>query len=445
MADIDESRPCSSADPEREGMNGITMSPRAAEPILDILRVHVDESGALREVRSRLVNDPHVTLHSLGRHDQRLAAHLDGLAVAGENAWPLCAEALESPSEGAVFASATRVLEEKHLDRLARLLEICRSARTARRGLISAFGWMESLALRDTVSRLLASEDPQAAEIGLAACSLHRVDPGHVLETRMRDAHPRVRERALRAAGELGRRDVLTAITGALADDDPGCQFWAARSGVMLGDRNLSLRALTGHAMRPGPFRSRAFRLAIQAMPVSLAHTTLQDLAKGGGAEAWVIEGSGVAGNAGYVPWLIAQMNAQETARRAGEAFSLITGMDLAQAGLDRQQPDNLAAGPNEDASDPEVDLNPDDGLPWPDQERVQRWWDANKSRFTPGQRYFMGAPVTREQCIEVLKTGYQRQRILAAHYLCLLEPGTPLFNTSAPAWRQQRLLADMK
>jgi len=37
-----------------------------------------------------------------------------------------------------------------------------------------------------------------------------------------------------------------------------------------------------------------------------------------------------------------------------------------------------------------------------------------------------------------------QRQRVLAAHYLCLLEPGTPLFNTSAPAWRQQRLLAKM-
>jgi hypothetical protein len=55
-----------------------------------------------------------------------------------------------------------------------------------------------------------------------------------------------------------------------------------------------------------------------------------------------------------------------------------------------------------------------------------------------------MGQPVTKEHCIHVLKTGYQRQRILAAQYLCLLERGTPLFNTSAPAWRQQRLLAKM-
>jgi len=55
-----------------------------------------------------------------------------------------------------------------------------------------------------------------------------------------------------------------------------------------------------------------------------------------------------------------------------------------------------------------------------------------------------MGQPVTREHGIDVLTNGYQRQRILAAHYLCLLDPGTPPFNTSARAWRQQRLLARM-
>jgi uncharacterized protein (TIGR02270 family) len=88
--------------------------------------------------------------------------------------------------------------------------------------------------------------------------------------------------------------------------------------------------------------------------------------------------------------------------------------------------------------------MDPDADLRWPDQRKVEQWWAANSSRFQPGQRCFMGAPVTREHCIAVLKNGYQRQRILAAHYLCLLEPGTPLFNTTAPAWRQQRLLAGM-
>jgi hypothetical protein len=55
-----------------------------------------------------------------------------------------------------------------------------------------------------------------------------------------------------------------------------------------------------------------------------------------------------------------------------------------------------------------------------------------------------MGEPLNRENCLRVLKEGFQRQRIAAALYLSLLNPGTPLFEWRAPAWRQQRLLATM-
>ena len=55
-----------------------------------------------------------------------------------------------------------------------------------------------------------------------------------------------------------------------------------------------------------------------------------------------------------------------------------------------------------------------------------------------------MGEPVSVPHCQKVLREGYQRQRMAAAEYLCLLNPGTPLFNTRAPAWRQQRWLARM-
>ena len=60
------------------------------------------------------------------------------------------------------------------------------------------------------------------------------------------------------------------------------------------------------------------------------------------------------------------------------------------------------------------------------------------------GTRYFMGEPVNTDNCRRVLREGYQRQRIAAALYLSLMEPGTPLFPTSAPAWRQQRWLAKL-
>ena len=128
-------------------------------------------------------------------------------------------------------------------------------------------------------------------------------------------------------------------------------------------------------------------------------------------------------------------------ARLAGEAFSFITGLDINYLHLDCEAPENLDSGPNDNPDDDNVAMDEDDGLPWPDPAKLQSWWNANQQRFQPGVRYFMGERVTVEHCKKVLRDGFQRQRIAAAEYLCLLQPGTPLFPTSAPAWRQQRWL----
>ena len=179
-------------------------------------------------------------------------------------------------------------------------------------------------------------------------------------------------------------------------------------------------------------------------MAMGGAHGLLQQFGGDPAKQRWLIEGSGIAGDPQYVPWLINHMNEARTSRLAAEAFSLVTGVDLNASNLDEAAPPDFESGPNDDPNDPNVAMDPDEGLPWPDVAKIAKWWTANERRFITGTRYFMGSPVTREHCINVLKTGYQRQRTLAAHYLCLLNPGTALFNTSAPAWRQQRLLARM-
>jgi uncharacterized protein (TIGR02270 family) len=236
----------------------------------------------------------------------------------------------------------------------------------------------------------------------------------------------------------------MPACQAAFADEDDDCSFWSSWSGVLLGDRGRAIEVLTRQGISPGSYRMLAFRLALQVMETSAAHSVLQQLARIPGGARWLIQGSGIVGDPAYVPWLIQKMADLPTARLAGEAFSTIAGVHLGQAALDRPAPEGFEAGPNDDPDDPNVDMDPDDGLPWPDVARIEKWWKANSSRFNSGARYFMGAAVTREHCIQVLENGYQRQRILAAHYLCLLNPGTPLFNTSAPARRQQALLAQM-
>jgi uncharacterized protein (TIGR02270 family) len=409
-----------------------------------VVRQHAEEAPFLHSLRTSLTRAPHVRLRHIAGFDERLVAHLDGLSVAGEHGWPFCEAGLENLSRGTLFTAAIRAIEEKDQRRIDRCFGLAEAVPASRAGLMSAFGWLSRQHLQGMVVTLLASRDPIRRLVGIAACGMHRVDPGLETAQRIADTSPMVHARALRTAGEIACGQAVPSCLGAIRQGDPESRFWAAWSSVLLGNRDVALEALATAGLNASPHRLRAFRLALQAMSGAAAHDGLRQLAKDPTQLRWLMQGAGFAGDPEYVPWLIGHMANEKTARLAGEAFSIITGADLDELRLGAKRPENFESGPNDDPADPNVDSDPDDGLQWPDPQKVEKWWSANARRFQKGTRYFMGAPVTREHCIDVLKNGYQRQRILAAQYLCLLEPGTPLFNTSAPAWRQQRLLAKM-
>jgi len=408
---------------------------------------HVEEAAHLRHVRSVLVRAPHVRLLHLGRLDERIAAHLDGIAVAGEYGTGLAHQALERPGTGEVFVATVRAIEDRDADRLDKLLAIAEAIPASRAGLLSAFGWVSAADLQGITKALLETAQPWRREVGLAVCAMHGVDPGSVLASAVRDGDAGLRARALRVAGQCGRRDLVDACLAALADDDERCAFEAARSALFLGDRTKSLIALetlTDKLGTAGKPNLAALRVVFKVVSSKRAQSMLASLAKDAALIRTVIRGIAIAGDPHFVPWLIAQMEDLKLTRLAGEAFSFITGLDLAYLDLERKPPENVQFGPNDDPNDDNVAMDEDDSLPWPDPAKITTWWRANGARFTAGTRYFMGAEPTPATCAEVLKTGFQRQRIAAAQYLSLFAPGTPLFNTSAPTRRQQRLLSKM-
>jgi uncharacterized protein (TIGR02270 family) len=423
---------------------------RRARIIPVVVQQHAEDAAVLYAVRTRHTCAPHVRLEQLRRFDDRLDAHLDGLAVAGEDAWRYCEAALEVPAAGAVFAATVRavgsadsgVVADK--SRLDRLFALAQERSASLRGLLSALGWLEAAELRGLVADLLGASDPIHRLAGIAACGMHRVDPRLVLARRFDDESPLVRARAWRTAGEIGKRELVSTAAAAVTDADPACRFWAAWAAVLLGDKHGALDTLAGIAATPGPYRARSFQLTLQAQGAQSAHGWLGSLAQDASNLRWLIRGAGLVGDPTYVPWLIGQMADLKTMRLAAEAFSLITGLDLAWLDLEVKPPDHFESGPNDDPNDANVDMDEDDGLPWPDAAKIQAWWQANAHRFQPGTRYFMGAPLNGDNCLRVLKEGFQRQRIAAALYLSLLNPGTPLFEWRAPARRQQRVLAGM-
>ena len=418
----------------------MTIAIRAPIPV--VVQQHAEDVAMLRNTRTFLVSAPHVKLHQLRRLDDRLAAHLDGLAVAGEFGSKLAAAALERPGRGEAFTATVRAIEDRDVLGLDRLLAIAEAVPETLFGVISAFGWVSAANLRGISKSLLDSPSPLRRQVGLAACEMHQVDPGTVVDAALNDDDAAVRARALRLVGYLGQVDKVSVCMDAMADEDARCAFAAARAAALLGNRGASVAALRAIALAPGPWRSPALGLLLKLQEPEDAHATLTALTQDAACVRLLIQGIGISGDPHYVPWLMKQMQDLKLTRLAGESFSLITGLDLAYLDLERKPPEGVDFGPNDDPDDDNVAMDEDDSLPWPDVEKITAWWQANGQRFASGTRYFMGEPPTTALCLGVLNTGFQRQRRAAATYLCLLKTGTPLFNTAAPAWRQQHLLA---
>jgi uncharacterized protein (TIGR02270 family) len=414
------------------------------EPVEDIVIEHVDEAIFLWLQRRDAVRAPNYSPAQFADLDERLGAHIDGLRVAADIGWKFADAALETSAPENFFPAS--VLAAEVIDaRFAAIVERAEGAPDAFPGVLSALGWVEPRFLTGRVKTLLDSPSSFSQTLALAACDLHRKDPGAPLARFIMSPDPRLRARALRTAGDLGRVDALPAVQGCMTDDKREARYWACRSAMLLGDRRKALMELAAYAFAPGNHQSKALELLLQVNEIGEGHEFLQQLSNARDGERLRIMGCGFIGTVRYVPWLIEQMPNARFARIAADAFVSITGADFNLDQLEAMPPADFEDGPTEDPADENVEVPEDAALPWPDVARIESWWQKNKSRYNGSTRYFLGQPVTTQWCMEVLRTGFQHRRVTAAQYVSLHNPGTPLFNTSAPAWRQQRLLATMQ
>lgn len=415
---------------------------QALPVIPHIIDQHAEEAAFLWQLRNNAVNAPHYDLNDLIKLDNRVAAHLDGLAIAGNYGIGVCEATLENPGPNEVFVSAVRAIEEKNIQWLDHLFALVNAEPKLFIGLLSAFNWVSASSLQGTVALLLSSQDALKQFVGIEACVMHRVDPGTSLEQSLnQQTDSRLAARALRAAAELGRVDLLAICERYLENQEEACRFWAAWSAALLGNRKYAVNTLYTLAQTNNPYQEQSLTLILKLLPVADAHALLKKLAQDNANLRLVIQGAGIVGDPYYIPWLIKQMDDPAVARLAGESFSFITGLDLAYLDLEKDAPQDTVAGPSDNPEDNDVSVDTDEDLPWPDASKIQDWWNVNKQTFITGQRYFMAQQISHNQCLKTLHEGYQRQRKAAALYISMLAPGTPLFPTSAPGWRQKRWL----
>ncbi|WP_454063411.1 TIGR02270 family protein [Candidatus Nitrospira salsa] len=406
--------------------------------IPEIVSQHAEEAAFLWLLREGVTKAPHYNLKDLAEHDERVEAHIDGLRVAGEPGWEICKEQLSQEEPGEVFAASGLAFESGQQDWINLVLEVGSKSDQLARGVISALGWLSFEQASEHIQKLLSEESTILKRIGVAASSIHRQDAGEILKTALAHENLELRVRALKAVGELGRSDLLNDVRVHCHSEYISCRFSAAWTAARLGDA-ASIQVLQELAINSGSLAERASAMALRRMPIKEAHAWQRELASRPELHRLAVQAVGVIGDPVSMPWLIDQMAIPEVARVAGESFSMITGVDLAYDDLEGEWPEGFEAGPTEDPEDENVEMDADEDLPWPNFDLLHKWRDESKRNYQNGTRYLCGKPMTIESLKGVLKTGYQRQRIAAAIELAIRQPDTPLFETRAPGWRQQK------
>jgi len=379
----------------------------------EVVAQHVEEAAFLWTLRHRAADDAHYRLDDLAALDRRVEAHLSGLRAAGDVGWNMCRTALEDAGPGQVFAMGVLAFDAGDRRRMHDALLAACASPGLRCGLVAALGWLPYARIAPWLQLLLASKASEHRWIGISAAAAHRHDPGRVLPDALEADDAFVRARALRAAGELKRVDLAAQIHAHLRDEDPAARFWAAWSAVLLLRDRAAVEALKQATEAADAFSIPALQLVLRVMPAADAKAWIRTLTTRSEQPRLTISATGTFGDPAAVPWLIEQMKRPELARLAGEAFSQITGADLAYLDLDQDPPAPLAqAVPGDDGL---VPLDNDTNLPWPDPFKVVRWWKRNRAGFSAGSRYLCGQAVHPSTLATVLLKGRQRQRAAAA------------------------------
>jgi uncharacterized protein (TIGR02270 family) len=398
-----------------------------------IVEQHAEEAAFLWLLRSNAVYAPHYNLRDLIRLDNRVEAHLDGLRVAGEAGWELCKSAAADGGAGAVFAAGVLALESGKDERITFVIEQGCAKPAKARGLVSALGWLPYSRVKEVTRSLCSSARTPLKRVGIAAAAVQRQHPDFTLARALLDNDPLLRTRVLRAVGELGATDVLTALKPFLNHEDAACRFWAAWSGALVYNDPAALGTLQTIAEAGGPFAPAAANLAVRRLDIGPANRWRGKL----GVTRTALVAAGALGDPEALPWLLEQMQTPPLARLAGAAFASITGADIAYDKLEGTKPEGFEAGPNDNPADENVALDADEHLPWPDVEKIRLWLQARSSSFTCAVRHLLGKPLTADVLQQTLREGRQRQRAAAALEMSLKKRGTPLWEVRAPGFRQ--------
>lgn len=432
----------------------------------DVVEQHVEEASFLWLQHQSAVSRPDYLLEDIAELNGYLDANLEGIFLAGEVGWQLC-ESLLDEGEEYIFPATVTALWANNPEWIKRVFKAVDSENAD--AFIGALGWLDYPAVKPFIHRLLTETRPFYQYLGIAACGLHRqfptVDMSHLLPINV----PLLKSRILRLTGELKGHAFGHLLFPYLSSENDAYRFWSAWSLALMGERQQSLPVLQSFMYEHSEYQRTAMNLLLRVLDKPQQKQIINELIARDALPAAVFA-VGVTGLPEYMSWLIEMMKEPALARLAGEAFSMITGVDLDYDDLTLEEPDEKENDDEEDEAESQTDVsqsnadfmddNSDDDdwgeededkeeeepdeyeqdLDIPDPALVADWWQQYQLHYTNGTRYLAGKVINEGNLYEVLNGGFQRQRSAAALELALLAPENPFLETRTKANAQINL-----
>jgi uncharacterized protein (TIGR02270 family) len=407
----------------------------------NICEQFVIDASFLWVLRSINVKQPHYNSQDLFTLEQRIDANLDGAMCHFELAWDICLQELAYEQAGETFTAAIIAFRSRDIDKIKYIVDHAFINEQTFKGLLSALAWLPKNLISEWLERFLYSKDLNHKYLAVALCSVRRKNPGEILKELLQRedclAHEKLLARVIRLIGELKLYAFANNLQQLSEHELPEIQFWSNWSLIMLGEHHRA-ENLIPYINNDFPFQQLAIETTFKVLSIEKSRNWISQFSQQKQMTRAVIRATGILGDPHVIPWLIDKMSHFETAKIAGEAFTLITGIDLERYELSIDPPEDIISVPNDDIDDENVDLDEDENLSFPDINKINHTWLRYRDRYKPGSCYVMGVEVKRNSAVMVeklnatLKHAGQRQRVSIALTLALLDPQSPFVNVNA-------------
>jgi len=399
--------------------------------IPEVIEQYVDDIPFLYQFRQSASVAPDYNAQELLELDERLAANIEALLMIGGDAWDLCEDALTTDSAGDVFTLAVVAIELEKIEKIEWLVGEVAEDSGLLVAVTDAFAYFSFEKVKLLLAEMYKSEIPVMQYVVVASFRLHRqVSPGLIRGVLSGDNYM-ARAEAVKSVGVLCITPLLSLVTPLFDDDDENVAFMSCWTGSRFGNAD-ALNKLESFVVHPryGDF---ALQYVVMQNDTKKITEILQGMYSDEATKRQSIRAMGYFGMAGVIDSLVSTMKLPEFARVSGESFSLITGINLPANGLDLAHVDDAPdSSPTESADDENIEMDPDEGLPWPDPEKISLWWAQNRSDFLADKRYICGEILSADSICRVLSSGSQRQRVFAANIQALLNRKSPLLDVTA-------------